>query len=60
VAAADSLHALEADADTVVAFEVRADFFAVGQFYASFGQTQDEEVKAVLSRARGSGPAPPN
>ena len=48
VAAADSARLLSAEADELVAVEIRDDFYAVGQFYASFGQTEDAEVRALL------------
>lgn len=41
-------------ADEVVCLEVPPVFFAVGQFFADFGQVEDEEVIELL-RARGAG-----
>jgi putative phosphoribosyl transferase len=42
---------LGADADEFVCLETPEPFFAVGQFYADFSQTSDEEVIACLERA---------
>jgi putative phosphoribosyl transferase len=50
VGAADSVAALEEDADEVVVLETPAWFSAVGQWYEDFGQTTDEEVRALLAR----------
>ena len=49
VAAADSARALAAEADELVAVETRDDFFAVGQFYGTFDQTEDSEVRSLLA-----------
>ena len=38
-------------ADELVCIETPAPFFAIGQFYADFSQTSDEEVVACLRRA---------
>jgi len=40
-------------ADELVCTHVAANFMSVGQFYADFAQTTDEEVHACLDRARG-------
>ena len=48
VAAPDSLHRVADYADEVVCLHAPADFYAVGQFYASFPQVEDEEVVALL------------
>ncbi|HEY7265865.1 MAG TPA: phosphoribosyltransferase family protein [Trebonia sp.] len=40
-------------ADELVCTRVAADFMSVGQFYANFAQTTDEEVHACLDRAPG-------
>ncbi len=53
VGAADSVAALEEDADEVVVLETPAWFSAVGQWYEDFGQTTDEEVRDLLMRNRG-------
>lgn len=42
---------LTLEADEVVCLLAPADFMAVGQFYADFGQTTDEEVRELLTRA---------
>lgn len=49
VAPMRTVAALRAVADDVVAVETPADFRAVGQFYADFGQTTDAEVVALLA-----------
>lgn len=51
VAAPSSLDTMIGLADKVVAVEVPYGFSAVGQFYQRFGQTTDDEVKAILSHA---------
>jgi putative phosphoribosyl transferase len=40
-----------ADADEFACVQTPADFFAIGQFYADFAQTTDDEVIACLERA---------
>jgi predicted phosphoribosyltransferase len=52
VGAADSVAALEEDADEVVVLETPAWFSAVGQWYEDFGQTTDGEVRALLAHNR--------
>lgn len=54
VGAQDSVASLEADADEVVVPEAPAWFQAVGQWYENFGQTTDEEVRALLAENRRS------
>lgn len=44
----DTITKLRNYADEVVCLEVRDDFFAISQFYESFPQVPDEEVKAIL------------
>jgi putative phosphoribosyl transferase len=56
VGAADSVAMLEDDADEVVVLETPAWFSAVGQWYEDFGQTTDEEVRALLAHDRRSSP----
>jgi putative phosphoribosyl transferase len=51
VAAADSAAMIAGEADELVTVDVPAWFGAVGQFYRTFGQTQDEEVVELLERA---------
>lgn len=48
VAPPDSVSLLRSHADDVVAVETPHTFFAVGQFYELFGQTEDDEVEALL------------
>jgi predicted phosphoribosyltransferase len=42
------------EADRVVCLEQPERFWAVGQFYADFDQTTDEEVIACLDESRGA------
>lgn len=51
VAAPSSLDTMTGLVDQVVAVEVPYGFSAVGQFYERFGQTTDDEVRAILSEA---------
>lgn len=51
VASPDSIELVRPHADEVVCLSAPAGFAAVGQFYRSFPQVEDEEV-AVLLRAR--------
>lgn len=48
VAAPDSLRRVAPYADEVVCLHTPANFHAVGQFYASFSQVEDEEAVALL------------
>lgn len=48
---------LRQDADDVVCLDLPWDFSAIGQFYADFSQTSDEEVIACLERAATRPPA---
>ena len=58
VASPDSLRAMEGAADEVVCLETPFRFMAVGQWYADFDQTSDEEVVTLLAAgARGDGAA---
>lgn len=65
VASPDRLAEFSALCDQIICLERPADFYAVGQFYDDFTQTQDEEVIRLLNDARtrheahrvGSGPA---
>ena len=54
VAAKSTCRRLAAEVDELVCLQTPDDFFAVGQWYANFGQTSDEEVRQLLNRA----PAP--
>jgi putative phosphoribosyl transferase len=47
------------DADDVVCLELPWDFHGIGQFYADFSQTSDEEVIACLERAATRSPTVP-
>ncbi|QTD97533.1 phosphoribosyltransferase family protein [Streptomyces cyanogenus] len=51
VAPRDFARRLGGDADELVCLHTPWDFAAVGQFYADFAQTEDEEVTACLRRA---------
>lgn len=51
VAAPDSLSRVTPYADEVVCLHAPADFYAVGQFYASFEQVEDREVVSLLAAA---------
>ena len=48
----DVLEALRGEADEIICLEVRADFGAIGYFYADFHQLDDREVIAVLDRLK--------
>jgi putative phosphoribosyl transferase len=48
VASPSAVARLEAFADEVVCLEVPRGFMAVGQFFADFGQVEEEEVMALL------------
>lgn len=50
VAAPDSAARLRGEADEVVVLDEPPGFSAVGQFYARFDQTSDDEVQALLRR----------
>jgi putative phosphoribosyl transferase len=52
VAAASTCRKLEQAAEEVVCVTTPALFVAVGQAYRDFGQTTDEEVRALLDAAR--------
>ena len=54
VGAADSLAALENDADEIVVLQTPEWFSAVGQWYEDFGQTTDDEVRGILAENRGA------
>jgi putative phosphoribosyl transferase len=46
-------------ADELVCVDTPRDFFAIGQFYADFSQTTDDEVIACLQRAAAPASRPP-
>ncbi len=52
VAAPETVEALRDEVDDVVCLLTPTFFHAVGQFYADFGQTRDEEVIQLLAMAR--------
>jgi putative phosphoribosyl transferase len=52
VAPPDTIAALQAEADVIVCLNAPEFFHAVGQFYANFTQTTDEEVIELLEAAR--------
>ena len=51
VGAPDSVRKVAPYADEVVCLAIPPDFYAVGQFYGSFPQVDDAEVRAILARA---------
>ena len=51
VGSASAVTSLAALVDRVVCLETPASFYAVGQFYADFRQTSDEEVRELLHEA---------
>ena len=52
VASPRSLETVRAYSDEVVCLEAPQDFYAVGQFYTSFPQVEDEDVVALLRTQR--------
>ena len=52
IASRDRLESLAREADDVVCVEPRDVLFAVGEGYVDFAQTSDDEVVALLARAR--------
>ena len=52
VAPPEALGLLDEVADEVFCLAVRADFQAVGMWYVDFGQTSDDEVRAILEEFR--------
>jgi malic enzyme len=52
VAAAEAIAALAREADEVIVLEVPEWFRSVGQWYADFGQTTDDEVRGLLNENR--------
>lgn len=53
VAPPEWTYALEDVADELVCLDTPGQFFGIGQFYADFAQTTDDEVIACLERAAG-------
>ena len=58
VAPLSSVHELRSDADEVVCLETPAWFLAIGEWYADFSQTPDEQVVDLLQRAAERTPIP--
>jgi predicted phosphoribosyltransferase len=58
VAACATCDILRREVDEVVCAATPAPFLAVGQWYAEFGQTTDEEVRELLRRAEAAGQLP--
>jgi len=54
VASPDSLELVRPLADEVVCLYAPEDFYAVGQFYRTFGQVDDDEAIRLLAQAAGS------
>lgn len=54
VAALEAAHALSPEVDELVCLQVPTALGSVGQFYLDFAQTHDQEVAALLDRARSS------
>jgi putative phosphoribosyl transferase len=52
VGPSDTVNELKKEADRVVCLHTPEPFYAIGQFYEDFDQTNDEEVKNLLSEAR--------
>ena len=52
VAARDSLSSLRDEADEVVCLDAPAHLGAIGEFYGDFHGVEDEEVIALLNKAR--------
>lgn len=52
VAAESTCEQLRSEVDEVICATTPEPFFAVGTFYRNFEQTSDEQVRALLSRAR--------
>lgn len=59
VASQDAIELVRPHADEVVCLYTPPDFQAVGQFYRTFGQVDDEEAIALLRAAGPGAPAPP-
>jgi putative phosphoribosyl transferase len=54
VAPPQAVRELQTVADEVVCLETPARFMAIGQWYADFRQTSDEEVTTLLARGVGA------
>jgi predicted phosphoribosyltransferase len=53
IAGASTCNELRSEVDEVICANTPEHFFAVGAFYRNFTQTTDEEVRSLLSKARG-------
>jgi len=49
VAPAETIAALESEADEIICLETPPNFYAVGQFYRDFHQVADDEVRRLLA-----------
>ena len=58
VAPPSAIEEVGEDADEVVVLETPAAFYAIGQFYDDFTQTDDDEVVELLARAHAGAPLP--
>ncbi|MFE7588948.1 phosphoribosyltransferase family protein [Kitasatospora sp. NPDC057512] len=56
VAPADWAERLDEVADELVCVDTPSPFYAIGEFYADFSQTEDEEVLRLLAEAAGGAP----
>jgi putative phosphoribosyl transferase len=54
-----TIEALRSVADEVVAVDPRDDLYAIGEFYADFSQTSDEQIVALLADRAAPRPATP-
>jgi putative phosphoribosyl transferase len=54
-----TIDALRSVADEVVAVDPRDDLYAIGEFYADFSQTSDEEIVALLAAHAATRPTSP-
>lgn len=59
IAAATTCEELADEVDEIVCAATPEPFYAVGAWYADFGQTSDDEVRALLDAASGRRQAPP-
>ena len=53
VASQSTCNEFRAEVDEIICATTPQPFFAVGMFYRDFQQTSDEEVRTLLSQARG-------
>ena len=51
VAPKDAVETLTVDGNRVVCLETPGPFLAIGEFYGTFDQVEDEEVKSILDRS---------